>query len=59
MEPFFSSLKNERIRKRIYKTLDKARVDVIDYLEVFYNSQRRHFHVDGLSPIEFERPLFI
>ena len=59
MESFFSRLKKERIRKRIYKTRDKGRADVFDYLKVLYNSQRRRFHVDGLSPIEFERPLFI
>ena len=36
-ESFFSSLKEERIPKRIYKTRDLARTDVFDYIEVFYN----------------------
>lgn len=36
-ESFFSSLKKERIRKRIYKTRDMARADIFDYIEVFYN----------------------
>jgi putative transposase len=36
-ESFFSSLKKERIRKRIYKTRDLARADVFDYIEAFYN----------------------
>ena len=36
-ESFFSSLKKERIRKRIYKTRDLARADIFDYIEVFYN----------------------
>ena len=31
-ESFFSSLKKERIRKRIYKTSDLARADVFDYI---------------------------
>ncbi len=34
---FFSSMKKERIRKRIYKTRDLARADTFDYIEVFYN----------------------
>lgn len=34
-ESFFSSLKKERIRKRIYKTRDLAKSDVFDYIEVF------------------------
>jgi len=35
VESFFSSLKKECIRKRIYKTRDMARADVFDYIEVF------------------------
>jgi len=35
-ESFFSNLKKEWVRKRIYKTRDRARADVFDYTEVFY-----------------------
>jgi len=45
-ESFFSSLKKERIKKRIYKTRDLARADVFDYIEMFYandqGSSRKH-----------------
>ncbi|WP_313795346.1 IS3 family transposase [Serratia sp. (in: enterobacteria)] len=54
-ESFFSSLKKERIRKRIYKTRDLARADIFDYIEVFYNRARRHSHLGGVSPEAFER----
>ncbi|WP_408598053.1 IS3 family transposase [Limnohabitans sp.] len=54
-ESFFSSLKKERIRKRIYKTRDLARGDVFDYIEAFYNRTRRHSHLGGVSPEAFER----
>ena len=54
-ESFFSSLKKERVRKRVYKTRDLARADVFDYIEVFYNRTRRHSHLDGVSPEAFER----
>jgi putative transposase len=53
-ESFFSSLKKERIRKRIYKTRDLAKADVFDYIEVFYNRTRRHSHLGGVSPEAFE-----
>lgn len=53
-ESFFGSLKKERIRKRIYKTRELARADVFDYIEVFYNRQRRHEHLGGISPEAFE-----
>lgn len=54
-ESFFSSLKKERIRKRIYKTRDLARSDIFDYIEMFYNRTRRHSHLGGVSPEAFER----
>ncbi len=54
-ESFFSSLKKERIRKRVYKTRDLARADVFDYIEVFYNRTRRHSHLGGVSPEAFEQ----
>lgn len=53
-ESFFSSLKKERIRKRIYKTRELARADVFDYIEAFYNRVRRHSHLGGVSPEAFE-----
>lgn len=54
-EAFFSSLKKERIKKRIYKTRELARADIFDYIEVFYNRTRRHSHLGGVSPEAFEQ----
>jgi putative transposase len=53
-ESFFSSLKKERIKRRIYRTRDLAKADVFDYIEVFYNRTRRHSHIGGISPEAFE-----
>jgi putative transposase len=53
-ESFFSSLKKEHEKKRIYKTRDLARADVFDYIEMFYNRIRRHSHLGGFSPEAFE-----
>lgn len=55
MESFFSSLKTERIGKKIYRTRDAARADVFDYIERFYNTVRRHSTIGYLSPVEFEK----
>ena len=55
MESFFSSLKTERIGKKVYRTRDDARVDVFDYIERFYNTVRRHSTIGYVSPVEFER----
>jgi putative transposase len=55
MESFFSSLKTERIGRKVYRTRDAARADVFDYIERFYNTVRRHSTIGYLSPVEFER----
>ena len=55
MESFFSSLKTERVGKKVYRTRDDARADVFDYVERFYNAVRRHSTIGYLSPVEFER----
>ena len=54
MESFFSSLKTERIRAKIYRTRDAARADVCDYIERFYNTIRRRSTIGYLSQAEFE-----
>ncbi len=41
-ESFFQLLKRERIKKKIYGTREEARSDIFDYIEMFYNSKRRH-----------------
>jgi putative transposase len=53
-ESFFSSLKKERIKKRIYNNRKIATADVSDYIESFYNRTRRHQHIGGVSPEKFE-----
>jgi len=54
MESFFSSLKTERIARKVYRMRDEARADVFDYIERFYNTKRRHSTIGYLSPMEFE-----
>ncbi len=54
-ESFFSSLINERIKRRIYTTGAEAQSDVFDYIEGFYNRTRWHSHLGLLSPLAFEQ----
>ena len=54
MESFFSSLKTERVGQKIYRTRAQAKADVFDYIECFYNPNRRHSTLGYLSPIDFE-----
>jgi putative transposase len=54
VESFFATLKRERTRRRQYRTRDEARADVFDYIERFYNRERRHSYLGHLSPTEYE-----
>ncbi len=51
----FSSLKTERIARKIYRTRNQAIAEMFDYIERFYNPTRRHSTLGHLSPIDFER----
>jgi putative transposase len=53
-ESFFQLLKRERIRRHIYSTREAARSDVFNYIEMFYNTRRRHGFNNQLSPVEYE-----
>lgn len=53
-ESFFQLLKRERIKRKVYATREHTRSEIFDYIELFYNSKRRHGFNDQLSPIEYE-----
>ncbi len=53
-ESFFSNLKSEQIKKRIYNTRAEAKSEIFDYIEGFYNRVQRHKHLDQLRPHEFK-----
>ena len=53
-ESFFRSLKTERTDDTLYVSIDEAKADVIDYIEMFYNSHRLHSSLDYNSPNQYE-----
>lgn len=53
-ERFFGSLKREWTSHRYYETHQEARDDIIEYIEMFYNSNRKHSYLGYLSPNEYE-----
>jgi putative transposase len=54
VESFFSSLKNELTHHERFDTIDQACRKVFDYIEVFYNRQRKHQSLGYCSPVQFE-----
>jgi len=47
-------IKAELIEHTVYATRDAAIASIADYIEHFYNPQRRHSYLDYVSPIECE-----
>ena len=55
MESFFHTLKVELVHHQSYQTRPEAKADIFEYIEVFYNRQRRHSTLDYQSPAGFEK----
>lgn len=54
-ESFFGTLKTEMVYFEHFRTREEAKSALFDYIEVFYNRQRRHSAIAYQSPAEFER----
>lgn len=52
MESFFNSLKNERVFHEDYLTREKAKQDLFEYIEMFYNRKRLHSTLNYRSPLQ-------
>jgi putative transposase len=57
MESFFASLKKELVHGANFATRTEARAALFEYIEVFYNGQRRHSSLGYVSPAEYEQSL--
>lgn len=57
-ESFFHTLKTECVHFERYKSRDQAKQSIFEYIEVFYNNQRRHSTLGYISPAEFERRFY-
>jgi putative transposase len=54
MESFFHTLKTELVMHCDYHTREQARSSLFEYMEVFYNRQRRHSAIHYEAPLVFE-----
>ena len=54
-ESFFGSLKEECVGNMIYPSHEQARQSLFEYLEVYYNRQRRHSTLGYVSPFMYEQ----
>ena len=57
MQSFWSSMQIELLDRKRWRTRLELSNAMFDYIEVFYNRQRRQSSIDYVSPIEFELSL--
>ena len=55
MESFFSTVKSELADR--FESFAEAKMELFDYIEVFYNQRRRHSSAGRMSPAAFERKM--
>ncbi|MBU0681482.1 MAG: IS3 family transposase [Proteobacteria bacterium] len=55
MESFWGTLKNELVYHHTYETRQQAIQDITEYIEIFYNRQRRQKRLGYLSPAAYEK----
>lgn len=53
-ESFFATLKKELVHDSDWKTREEARAALFEYIEVWYNRERRHSNLGYVSPTEYE-----
>jgi len=58
MESFWGTLKHELVHHRRYKTRAEAIKEITEYIEVFYNRERRQKRLGYLSPAAYERKFY-
>ena len=54
MESFFHTLKVELVYCEFYVTRQQARQSIFEYIETYYNSQRRHSAIENQIPMQYE-----
>ena len=58
MESFWGTLKQELVHHRHYRTRQEAMRDITEYIEIFYNRQRRQERLGFLSPAAYARKFY-
>ncbi len=58
MESFWGTLKQELVHHHRYRTRQEAIQDITEYIEIFYNRQRRQARLGFLSPVSYEKRFY-
>lgn len=53
MDAFYKASKRELVNNANFATINQAHLEIFKYIETYYNSNRLHSDLGGLSPVEF------
>ena len=56
-ESFFRSLKTEMVYRTHFKTRDEAKLEIFQYIEIFYNRERLHSYLGYKTPVEYGKEI--
>lgn len=56
-ESFFKTLKVELVYQNKYETKQQAGLSIFEYIETFYNTNRRHEHLNNLTILEYQKSI--
>ncbi len=59
MESFWGTMKNELVYHKRYKTREQAIREITEYIEIFYNRQRRQKRLGYLSPVAYRKQFVV
>lgn len=59
MESFFHTLKVELVHDENYQTRQIAKRSIVEFIECYYNRQRRHSAINYMTPMQYERQRLI
>ena len=55
MESYFSRFKAELLQDGIFETIEDARTEIFEYIEMYYNTRRIHSSLDYNNPMQYEQ----
>lgn len=58
MESYFSRFKAELIQGRRFETLENARTEIFEYIEMYYNTKRIHSSLNYQTPVAYEKEYY-
>ena len=58
-ESFYGRFKTELLEGGAFLTIEDARTEIFDFIEMYYNRKRRHSSIGNKSPLDFETEFYL